>query len=511
MKAKRHSIIFLAVLALNAQSGAVGKSASAKDNTSSTVAVPPLTWQVDSILLTWKTDDSKNQSSTNGGSAEVIKSQNNPIKEWNFNGHHIVISDSRFKGSDDPFRLFGLRNSEGRLIASGGAWSKGQVAWDRENIEKARKCYQEFKESAAAEKLTDLHLSFSVSFYNNGSEEYFFDPIPVPVFIGEEHIGDAECIHTGVQRIPAGLPKGVPIIFKTDLDAATVGKLVENMKNASPLIQLERSQLKICRASDAKSDVLSTLKKIQNETIPVTFTWEEESMTWRIYRMRGSKPVTLGHSISQLNDKISGLEKNSGKFFDVIGGKFHTIGGQEIGKDGFAYLMVDGKLMKDDYLNAPITKPVEIGLVTTKRLAAEYEKNQRRLLNDPGLNITEYLGGKFELWKAMADKNITIAQVILADCYFDGEGVGKDEREAMKWYRKAADQGLAVAQVALGSGYLAGKGVERDEKEAVAWFRKAADQGNVVAQILLAGCYSEGHGIDKDEKEAAKWIRKASD
>ena len=34
--------------------------------------------------------------------------------------------------------------------------------------------------------------------------------------------------------------------------------------------------------------------------------------------------------------------------------------------------------------------------------------------------------------------------------YYKGEGVAKDQAEAVKWYRKAAEQNLAKAQYSLG-------------------------------------------------------------
>ena len=66
----------------------------------------------------------------------------------------------------------------------------------------------------------------------------------------------------------------------------------------------------------------------------------------------------------------------------------------------------------------------------------------------------------------------------LAVCYKNGEGVPKNEVEAVKWFRKAAEQGDADAQFYLGWAYVTnGEGVPKDEVEAVKWYRKAAEQG----------------------------------
>jgi uncharacterized protein len=52
--------------------------------------------------------------------------------------------------------------------------------------------------------------------------------------------------------------------------------------------------------------------------------------------------------------------------------------------------------------------------------------------------------------------------------------------------RQAAEQGDAAAQVALGFRYERGQGVTRDEAEAVRWYHKAAEQGDATAKEGLA-------------------------
>ncbi len=49
-------------------------------------------------------------------------------------------------------------------------------------------------------------------------------------------------------------------------------------------------------------------------------------------------------------------------------------------------------------------------------------------------------------------------------------------QKAAARYRKAAEQGDANAQFNLGVCYNQGQGVDKDPKAAVAWYRKAAEQ-----------------------------------
>ena len=48
-----------------------------------------------------------------------------------------------------------------------------------------------------------------------------------------------------------------------------------------------------------------------------------------------------------------------------------------------------------------------------------------------------------------AEQGDAMAQFSLGVCYQNGWGVGRDEAEAMHWYRKAAEQGYVLAREAL--------------------------------------------------------------
>jgi uncharacterized protein len=66
-----------------------------------------------------------------------------------------------------------------------------------------------------------------------------------------------------------------------------------------------------------------------------------------------------------------------------------------------------------------------------------------------------------------------------------GDGVGRDDLMAFRWYEKAALAGLAKAQYNLGMMYHNGLGVPPDEDKALEWWKKAADQGLEEARSLV--------------------------
>ena len=69
------------------------------------------------------------------------------------------------------------------------------------------------------------------------------------------------------------------------------------------------------------------------------------------------------------------------------------------------------------------------------------------------------------------------AQCDLGTMYGNGTGVLKDDKEAVKWYRKAADQGVAIAQYNLALMYDNGRGVLKDYVAAYAWYSLSAFNG----------------------------------
>ncbi len=71
--------------------------------------------------------------------------------------------------------------------------------------------------------------------------------------------------------------------------------------------------------------------------------------------------------------------------------------------------------------------------------------------------------------------------------------------------RKLAGQGDADAQWQMGVRYHNGEGVPRDDVQAMQWFLRAADQGHVTAQATLGAYYWAGRGVPQDLLKAYFW------
>ena len=99
----------------------------------------------------------------------------------------------------------------------------------------------------------------------------------------------------------------------------------------------------------------------------------------------------------------------------------------------------------------------------------------------------------------------------IGKCYETGDGVGKDETEAFKWYRMAAERGLAEAQFELGRCYRFGIGVRRNRATAAKWLHQAAEQRHVRAMLMLGSWYLSGYGVEEKPREGVKLLRRAAE
>jgi hypothetical protein len=117
----------------------------------------------------------------------------------------------------------------------------------------------------------------------------------------------------------------------------------------------------------------------------------------------------------------------------------------------------------------------------------------------------DYVTASKEL-KPLAEEGDPGAQYNLGLMCRDGQGVQKDDFEAVKWFRKAADQGFAQAQYSLALMYRDGLGVRQDDAEQAKWCCMAAEQGYADAQHQMGTGYAVGRGVPQDLVKAHMWF-----
>src|SRR5689334_19003554 len=118
--------------------------------------------------------------------------------------------------------------------------------------------------------------------------------------------------------------------------------------------------------------------------------------------------------------------------------------------------------------------------------------------------------GKLRLLTIAGDSD---AQFLLGQMYAFGWGVAKDENKALEWLRRSArwtktkPNKAATAAYYIGKDYAEGVGaVGKNEAEAVRWFKIAAEEGSREAANRLARAYAEGLlGLDRDSRQSEYW------
>jgi hypothetical protein len=96
--------------------------------------------------------------------------------------------------------------------------------------------------------------------------------------------------------------------------------------------------------------------------------------------------------------------------------------------------------------------------------------------------------------------------------YHNGEGVPRDDVQAMQWFVRAADQGHVTAQATLGAYYWAGRGVPQDLSKAYFWSALALAQGDENSKSRLEGLASQmtQAQVSAARQQAEVWLHQHS-
>jgi TPR repeat protein len=92
----------------------------------------------------------------------------------------------------------------------------------------------------------------------------------------------------------------------------------------------------------------------------------------------------------------------------------------------------------------------------------------------------------------------------------EGEGVQKDEIKAVEWYTRAADQKFPPAQFSLGVMYQQSRGILKNISKVVELFTEAAQKGHPKAQYNLGLLYYEGEGVERNIDMALYYFKEAA-
>ena len=131
------------------------------------------------------------------------------------------------------------------------------------------------------------------------------------------------------------------------------------------------------------------------------------------------------------------------------------------------------------------------------------------IVNDAETGKALFLDGKYDesyrYLKAASSAGDAECTYYLGQCYFLGEGVAADHKEALKLFSRAAKKNIAEAQYVLYLMYLDGIAVEPDAVKANMWLKKAAEGGLEEAMINLGDYYIQ----EEEYTKGYEWYVKA--
>jgi TPR repeat protein len=157
-------------------------------------------------------------------------------------------------------------------------------------------------------------------------------------------------------------------------------------------------------------------------------------------------------------------------------------------------------------------KDLESVATTVKRKAVSRDSNAQLTLafmHLIGDGVPKDGREEVRWYRAAAGKN-TRAAFILSLMYQSGEGVSRNPAEAFRLMRSAADKGDPRAQYYLGTFYYQGIGTQADQQSAADWFRKSAVNGYADAQLAYGMLLLSGDGVAVDKAQAVEWLSRAA-
>ena len=113
-------------------------------------------------------------------------------------------------------------------------------------------------------------------------------------------------------------------------------------------------------------------------------------------------------------------------------------------------------------------------------------------------------------YKKSADQGYYLAYQALGLCYAYGRGVNTDANRAIYFYKQGLANGDITNYARLGDLYYYGKGVPENHTTAVSYYRQGAEKGDWNSKFALGYCYYHGQGVTKSQSEGLRWMKSAA-
>ncbi|MBP9692135.1 MAG: sel1 repeat family protein [Alphaproteobacteria bacterium] len=312
--------------------------------------------------------------------------------------------------------------------------------------------------------------------------------------------------------------------------AAYKKKLNELQKEQSELIQIKQKNGKIVHLTENQKKLINLHRDIAN--VPLSdpnMVTQSENFLGFLYPFDGLKWVqgyfakTHKESIEQMITRVreygyykywAGLYELTGKLNKTKASKFIEKAAQFL-QEGVA--LGDQKAMNDLYQHYRKNNQFVEATKVCKILAEEY--GRKELMHNLA---THYLNGEgvekdsekaFEWHTKAADKGMHMAILGLIKEFWHKEGPKKDLKKSFEWSKflvengkmNGEDRDRATSLVLLARCYFYGQGVNKNHTEGFKYFQEAAILGEKNALIHMAMAYQYGNGVGRDLESAIKY------
>ena len=165
--------------------------------------------------------------------------------------------------------------------------------------------------------------------------------------------------------------------------------------------------------------------------------------------------------------------------------------------------------------NLKMSENVDIFKTAREWLPKAHEKGSKEASHLLGHILKESDPVKAANWFLEGDKlGNPYSQIDVANMFYVGKLIKKDEEAAIRIMRRAASQGEALAQFRLGEFLQMKNRSTAEQKEANEWLSKALKQyqevsgSSLFAESRVAFMYKSGYGVKQDYKESASRYKK---
>ena len=165
-------------------------------------------------------------------------------------------------------------------------------------------------------------------------------------------------------------------------------------------------------------------------------------------------------------------------------------------------------LIKDDLVALEILLPYAVGGLSTAQRCVGFLWTMMRGQGISDKVIDDF---SFEFDRRAANQGDPSALNNLGVSYYKGTGTEKNREEAFSCYSFGASKQFPRANTCVAECLERGEGVHKDQKRPIVFFRRGADTGDLVSLYRFGVCLYEGDGVPRQKNLGIRYLTIAAE